>query len=320
MLNHEGNWIGVGAIAILFISILLNPISYSFAAPRPTILTLDSVHNNYHVGEEIEFNGKLVDSQRYMLYNELVEIRLSNFPFGNVIGTGITDARGNFVIRIPAELWNGDGKQVSFVAHYDGSDKYEETTSKVIISEMRKLYTPLGKEQEYENLKEEGYFEQKSAPKEQTQSQQDQSSFEKEISGVEKSVDEIIDGDLGGGCLIATATYGTELASQVQQLRELRDNTLLQTNSGTSFMSGFNQLYYSFSPTIADMERENPLFKEVLKLTITPLLTSLSILNYVDINSEEEMLGYGISLIMLNVGMYFVAPVILIHSILRKVI
>jgi len=124
----------------------------------------------------------------------------------------------------------------------------------------------------------------------------------------------------GGGCLIATATYGSELATQVQQLRELRDNTLLHTNSGTSFMTGFNQLYYSFSPTIADVERENPLFKEVVKLTITPLLTSLSILNYVDINSEEEMLGYGISLIMLNVGMYFVAPAILIHSILRKVI
>ncbi len=40
----------------------------------------------------------------------------------------------------------------------------------------------------------------------------------------------------GGGCLIATATYGTELAPQVQQLRELRDNHLLQTELGTSFI------------------------------------------------------------------------------------
>jgi len=61
-----------------------------------------------------------------------------------------------------------------------------------------------------------------------------------------------------GGCLIATATYGTELAPQVQQLRELRDNTLLQTNSGTLFMESFNDFYYSFSPYIADYERENP--------------------------------------------------------------
>ena len=44
-----------------------------------------------------------------------------------------------------------------------------------------------------------------------------------------------------GGCLIATASYGSELAPQVQQLRELRDNTILQTESGSAFMVGFNQ-------------------------------------------------------------------------------
>ncbi len=59
----------------------------------------------------------------------------------------------------------------------------------------------------------------------------------------------------GGGCLIATAAFGSELAPQVQMLRELRDNTVLSTISGTAFMTGFNQFYYSFSPTIADWER-----------------------------------------------------------------
>ena len=117
----------------------------------------------------------------------------------------------------------------------------------------------------------------------------------------------------GGGCLIATATFGSELAPQVQQLRELRDNTILSTQSGATFMTGFNQFYYSFSPTIADFERENLLFREAVKLTITPMLTSLSILNHVGIDSEQEMLGYGVSLILLNIGMYFVAPAMLIH-------
>ena len=109
--------------------------------------------------------------------------------------------------------------------------------------------------------------------------------------------------------MIATATYGSELAPQVQQLRELRDNTILQTESGSAFMTSFNEFYYSFSPAVADFERENPIFKEGMKLTLTPMLTSLSILNHVDINSEEEMLGYGISLILLNVGMYAGIPV-----------
>jgi len=120
--------------------------------------------------------------------------------------------------------------------------------------------------------------------------------------------------DEGGGCLIATATFGSEFAPQVQQLRELRDNTILTTQSGAAFMSGFNQIYYTFSPTIADFERQSPVFKEMVKLTITPMITSLSILNHVDINSEQEMLGYGISLIILNIGMYFIAPAVLINK------
>jgi len=93
----------------------------------------------------------------------------------------------------------------------------------------------------------------------------------------------------GGGCLISTATYGSELAPQVQMLREIRDNALLTTTSGSSFMSGFNSLYYSFSPAIADLERQSPIFREAVKVTITPLLTSLSLLNYVDMDSEAEL-------------------------------
>jgi peptidyl-prolyl cis-trans isomerase B (cyclophilin B) len=118
-----------------------------------------------------------------------------------------------------------------------------------------------------------------------------------------------------GGCLIATATFGSEMAPQVQFLREIRDNTVLQTESGTSFMAGFNQFYYSFSPVIADYERENPAFKEAVKITLTPLLTSLTLLQYVDTDSEYEMLGYGISVILLNIGMYFIAPAVLIIKI-----
>jgi len=122
----------------------------------------------------------------------------------------------------------------------------------------------------------------------------------------------------GGGCLIATAAFGSEMAPQVQFLREIRDNTVLQTQSGSTFMTGFNQFYYSFSPAIADYERENPAFKETVKIAITPMLTSLAILNYVDIDSEEEMLGYGIGIILLNIGMYFIAPAAIIFKIRKR--
>jgi len=123
----------------------------------------------------------------------------------------------------------------------------------------------------------------------------------------------------GGGCLIATATYGSELSSQVQMLREIRDNTILGTTSGMAFMTGFNQFYYSFSPTIADWERENPIFKEIVKIIITPLLTSLSILSLLDVDSEAEVVGFGIGIISLNTAIYFVIPALAFFKIKRRI-
>ena len=156
----------------------------------------------------------------------------------------------------------------------------------------------------------------------------DQKIVELEQSTVEQTTDISSDSDRmvsedsreseGGGCLIATATYGSELAPQVQQLREIRDNSLLKSESGTSFMNTFNDVYYSFSPTIADYERENLVFREMVKVTITPMISSLSILNNVEMDSESSVLGYGISLILLNIGMYVGIPVAIVVGI-RKV-
>ena len=114
----------------------------------------------------------------------------------------------------------------------------------------------------------------------------------------------------GGGCLIATAAYGTELAAQVQFLRQVRDNTVMSTSSGAVFMAGFNQLYYSFSPTIADWQRENPIFQQAVRAFITPMVSTLSIMTLADSGSEIDVLGLGISVIALNLGMYVAAPTI----------
>ncbi|NIM25231.1 MAG: hypothetical protein GTN35_01850 [Nitrososphaeria archaeon] len=112
----------------------------------------------------------------------------------------------------------------------------------------------------------------------------------------------------GGGCLIATAAYGSELAPQVQYLREIRDNKVMNTESGATFMTGFNEFYYSFSPAIADYERENPVFREMIKITITPLLTTLSVMDLAQ--TEQEIIGYGIGVILMNIGMYIGVPAI----------
>jgi hypothetical protein len=96
------------------------------------------------------------------------------------------------------------------------------------------------------------------------------------------------------------------MAPQVQMLREIRDNQLMNTESGSAFMGAFNELYYTFSPAIADMERENPMFKEVVKLGLTPMLSTLAIMENAE--SESEVLGLGLSVIALNLGMYLGLP------------
>lgn len=115
-------------------------------------------------------------------------------------------------------------------------------------------------------------------------------------------------GLFGGGCLVATAAFGSELSPQVQHLRELRDGIISKTSSGVMFFTAFNSIYYSFSPIVADWERQNLAFKELVRITLTPMLSTLSILNYVDIDSESQMIGYGLAVLLLNAAIYFVAP------------
>ena len=138
----------------------------------------------------------------------------------------------------------------------------------------------------------------------------DDEATQAEVVSNEQSTEE------SGGCLIATATYGSELAPQVQKLRELRDNQLLQTQSGTAFMSTFNDIYYLFSPIIADYERENPYFKEAVKLAITPMISSLSLMKNAE--SESEVLSIGLSVIALNLGMYLGVPAIVVIGIRKR--
>ncbi|WKT58937.1 fibronectin type III domain-containing protein [Candidatus Nitrosotenuis chungbukensis] len=126
----------------------------------------------------------------------------------------------------------------------------------------------------------------------------------------------VLDAEKGGGCLVATAAYGTELSTQVQLLREIRDSVLLNTDSGATFMAGFNQFYYSFSPTVADLERQSPVFKEIVKATMLPMLSTLPLLNNAD--SESEVVLYGMGIILLNAGIYLGIPVFSILAIKNR--
>ena len=108
------------------------------------------------------------------------------------------------------------------------------------------------------------------------------------------------------GCLIATAAFGSELSPQVQFLREYRDNVIMSTAIGSSFINAFNAVYYTFSPTVADAERNNPILQELVKTGITPLLGILQITKLTSVgNSEISVLTSGIMASSLIGATYF---------------
>jgi len=76
-------------------------------------------------------------------------------------------------------------------------------------------------------------------------------------------------------CLIATATYGSELAPEVQFLREFRDQKISKTFAGENFMLIFNTWYYSFSPSVADQIQANSMLQTGMQAILVPLLVSL---------------------------------------------
>ena len=70
--------------------------------------------------------------------------------------------------------------------------------------------------------------------------------------------------------------------------------------------------------TIADWERQVPIFKDTVKIVITPLLTSLSILSLFDVNTGTDVFGFGIGIILLNAVIYFLIPFLTFFTIKRK--
>ena len=264
---------------LLIVMLLVISIIPAFAQSP---ITFDVDTTKIMAGKIVELKGKVTEN----LEGQPVAVEIKDSD-GNVIliRTVTSDENGNFVLKfkVPNDTKTGEFSIITSV-ELDGQSFSETKSIESIGSDVELTSQP-------------------------TCGQGTES-----VNGVCQAIKTE---EKGGGCLIATATYGSELAPQVQLLREIRDNSLLQTESGTAFMGMFNDIYYSFSPIIADYQRENPVFKEAVKLAITPMITSLSLMENAD--SESEVLGIGISLIILNLGMYLGVPAVVIVGIKRKI-
>ena len=81
-------------------------------------------------------------------------------------------------------------------------------------------------------------------------------------------------------------------------------------------MTGFNQFYYSFSPAVADLERENQVVRDVTRAAITPAIYALGIMTHAD--SETTVLIFGIITLFVIAGIYL-APLLAAYVVARRV-
>lgn len=72
----------------------------------------------------------------------------------------------------------------------------------------------------------------------------------------------------GGGCFIATAAFGSDLAPKVLLLKQFRDRFLLTNRPGTMFVN----VYYHYSPPIADFIAQHDLVKTGVRILLYPLI------------------------------------------------
>lgn len=72
----------------------------------------------------------------------------------------------------------------------------------------------------------------------------------------------------GGGCFIATATYGSPLAGEVRTLYEFRDAILLKSEAGRKFVS----LYYRLSPALSRQIERHEILKKISAIILKPVI------------------------------------------------
>ncbi len=112
----------------------------------------------------------------------------------------------------------------------------------------------------------------------------------------------------GGGCMIATAAYGSELAPRVQRLREVRDSVVMETGEGRAFMDWLNVAYYSVSPAIADAQRDIPELRAAMRVAVSPMVHALGILEHAGHGSARDVVALGTLAILANALIYVGVP------------
>jgi len=140
-------------------------------------------------------------------------------------------------------------------------------------------------------------------------------------SSMTKTITSIVTVAVTRLCVIASAAYGSELAPQVQFLREFRDGTVMTTFVGSQFMRVFNAFYYSFSPALARSVSADPVLAASIRSLTYPLLLSLQLPSAF---FHSVPMGYELVVMVVGVlasgliGVIYASPLVIVAAIRRK--
>jgi hypothetical protein len=98
----------------------------------------------------------------------------------------------------------------------------------------------------------------------------------------------------GGGCFIATAAYGSQFEPHVKVLREFRDSYLMQTELGKAFVN----LYYKYSPELADVIAKNDTLKLATRWSLVPVVAIAYAMLHTSSMEKLNIILLGIILMM----------------------
>lgn len=125
-------------------------------------------------------------------------------------------------------------------------------------------------------------------------------------------------------CVIATATFGSELSPEVNFLRQFRNDLILKTYAGSKFYIAFDAFYYSWSTPVAVFVGRQEGVRAFTKLVLYPLigilrLTAGAVMPWFVWAPDAAAIVAGfIASFMIGI-VYFFPPALAIRFALRRI-
>jgi hypothetical protein len=125
------------------------------------------------------------------------------------------------------------------------------------------------------------------------------------------------------GCIIATATYDSEMNPEVSYMRHVRDN-IGSNELGRILVTSWNTFYYSWSPTLSSLISNSETLQTLTRILLIPLIVIINFtavvfsgIAFINLPLASVFAFYiGISL---GLFAYFIIPTIILLIIFRKI-